>query len=176
MKRYLMLLLCGLLLCTSPGVWAEEAPPPCSEPEARHFDFWTGEWEVHARGKVVGHSRISRIQGGCTLLEEYDTLPRPYEGKSFNYYDADDGQWHQIWVDSSGTRLHLAGGFAAGRMVMSGDRTTGDEIVTNRVTWTDNPDGTVRQVWDVSKDGRATWQTIFDGLYKSVAPTSDLEK
>ena len=145
---------------------AESAPPaPCSEPEARQFDFWLGEWEVHAKGKVVGHNRITRIHGGCTLLEEYDTLPGRYEGRSFNYYDAADGSWHQVWVDSGGTRLHLRGGFADDRMIMAGERATADGPLTDRITWIDSLDGTVRQVWDQSRDGGVTWQTVFDGRY-----------
>jgi hypothetical protein len=153
----------------------ETAPPrPCSEPEARQFDFWVGQWEVHAKGKVVGHNRISRIHGGCTLLEEYDTLPGPYEGKSFNYYDAGAGRWHQVWVDNGGTRLHLEGGYADHQMVMSGERAGGTG--TDRITWTDNQDGTVRQVWDVSQDGGATWKTIFDGLYKPVSEAPAQER
>ncbi len=167
MKRYLLTFLILLLATAAAG--EDSPPPPCSEPEARQFDFWAGAWEVHAKGKVVGHNQISRIHGGCTLLEEYNTLPRPYEGKSFNYYDPNDEQWHQVWVDNGGTRLHLQGGFADGQMIMSGERAAGDKSATDRITWTDNPDGTVRQVWDVSQDLGATWQTIFDGLYKPLA-------
>lgn len=166
MKHTLLIL--SILVLASP-VAAENTPPPCSEPEARQFDFWVGQWEVHAKGKIVGHNQISRIHGGCTLLEEYNTLPRPYEGKSFNYYDPNDRLWHQVWVDNGGMRLHLQGGFADGQMIMTGQRAVGNKTATDRITWTDNDDGTVRQVWDVSQDGGATWNTIFDGLYKPSA-------
>ena len=37
--------------------------------------------------------------------------------------------------------------------------------VRNRITWTDRPDDTVRQVWETSADGE-TWRTVFDGLYR----------
>ena len=33
------------------------------------------------------------------------------------------------------------------------------------IVWVDIVDGTVRQVWDVSKDGGESWKTVFDGLY-----------
>ena len=36
--------------------------------------------------------------------------------------------------------------------------------VLNRITWHDNPDGTVRQHWETSADGGKTWETAFDGL------------
>jgi len=174
--RFLYLLL--ILPAVVPLAAADEGqpaapPPPCSEPEARQFDFWIGEWEVHAKGKVVGHNRISPIQGGCTLLEEYYTLPGPYEGKSFNYYDSADGQWHQVWVDNGGTRLHLRGGYSEHQMVMSGERLAGGKTILDRITWTDNGDGTVRQVWDVSPDGGGVFNTIFDGLYKPVKGVVD---
>lgn len=32
------------------------------------------------------------------------------------------------------------------------------------ITWTSNEDGTVRQHWRASKDGK-TWQDVFDGIY-----------
>ena len=38
-----------------------------------------------------------------------------------------------------------------------------------RITWTSNPDGTVRQHWEQSTDGGKTWTTAFDGLYRKKA-------
>jgi len=34
----------------------------------------------------------------------------------------------------------------------------------NKVTWTLNEDGSVRQHWETSSD-QETWKTAFDGLY-----------
>ena len=148
-------------------------PPPCGQPEAAQFDFWLGEWEVLAKDRIVGHNLISRIQGGCTLLEEYTAAGGAFEGKSFNYFDPADDHWHQVWVDNSGTRLHLTGGFADGQMVMSGDRMVKGKVSTDRISWTDNPDGTVRQLWELSADGGETWQVLFDGLYRHPAEESE---
>ena len=36
----------------------------------------------------------------------------------------------------------------------------------NRITWTPNKDGTVRQLWEASTDQGKTWQVAFDGLYR----------
>ena len=44
--------------------------------------------------------------------------------------------------------------------------TTMVDPLRNRITWTPNSDGTVRQLWEVSKDQGESWQTEFDGLYK----------
>jgi hypothetical protein len=35
----------------------------------------------------------------------------------------------------------------------------------NRIRWTRNADGTVRQTWDISQDNGQTWKTSFDGKY-----------
>ena len=36
----------------------------------------------------------------------------------------------------------------------------------DRITWTPNGDGTVRQLWESSTDGGATWSVAFDGTYR----------
>lgn len=41
----------------------------------------------------------------------------------------------------------------------------GTGIVRHRITFTPRPDGTVRQYWEVSRDGGQTWTGNFDGLY-----------
>ena len=41
----------------------------------------------------------------------------------------------------------------------------GSGMARHRITWTPNDDGTVRQVWNVSTDGGATWKVVFDGTY-----------
>ena len=37
----------------------------------------------------------------------------------------------------------------------------------HRITWTPNPDGTVRQLWEVLENDTVV-QTLFDGTYKRV--------
>jgi hypothetical protein len=157
------------LLLLAAAATAQPAAGPCAAPENSQFDFWVGTWEVHAKGKLVGHNTISRIHGGCTLLEDYSVVGGPYEGKSFNWYDPTDGRWHQVWVDNGGTRLNLAGGLVAGAMVLAGERQARGEPVTDRITWTPQTDGTVRQHWELSPDGGETWSTLFDGLYRQVS-------
>jgi len=138
---------------------------PCDGPAYRAFDFWLGDWDVHTpEGRLAGTSSIERKHGGCVLHERY-TGGRGYSGESLNIYDAARAVWHQTWVDTAGMLLVLEGGLRDGRMVLEGStmdaaaRTTG-----HRITWSPNPDGTVRQLWEsTAADG--SWGIAFDGLY-----------
>lgn len=140
--------------------------PPCSGDEYRQFDFWIGDWSVTAGDRTAGQNRITSILGGCVLLEQYKAAGGAYEGSSFNIYDQGVGEWHQTWVDNQGLVLQLRGGVEDGQMVLSGERQGQDGTrITDRIAWTPRPDGTVRQLWQVSEDGGETWRTVFDGTY-----------
>jgi len=142
--------------------------PACAAPEYHQFDFWIGDWTVTGpQGNVVGTNSIDRPLGGC-VLQEHWVGARGTRGSSFNVYDATRKQWHQTWVDDQGTLLLLDGSFAGDKMVLSGPgvNATGGAII-NRITWQreHGDPNRVRQVWDTSSDGGATWQVVFDGLY-----------
>ena len=51
-------------------------------------------------------------------------------------------------------------------MTLSGERTAGGVPVSDRITWTDNHDGTIRQLWEQTADGGMSWQVLFDGHYR----------
>lgn len=88
-----------------------------------------------------------------------------YSGESFNVYDAPRKVWHQTWVDSRGLLLLLEGGIHDGKMVLEGQTTGTDQtIVKHRITWTPNPDGSVRQLWESTQPNGA-WAVAFDGKY-----------
>ena len=149
-------------------------PPPCSAAEHRQFDFWMGDWEVTTPdGKPAGRNRIEPILGGCVLQERW-TGAAGSTGNSFNLYNRASGQWEQFWVDGSGGRLHLRGGLQEGAMVMQGERERPDPdtgvVQRERITWTPNEDGSVRQLWESSKDEGKTWNVVFDGRYRRIAP------
>lgn len=141
------------------------APPACSAPEHRQFDFWLGEWNVHGPGgKLAGTNSIRREIGGCVLHERYDT-GRGYSGESFNVYDEPRKVWHQTWVDSGGLLLVLEGGLRDGKMVLEGQTVGTDQKTTkHRIAWSANPDGTVRQLWE-STAANGEWTVAFDGKY-----------
>ena len=147
-------------------------PPPgkpagCAAGQYREFDFWLGDWNVTQHGKPVGTNRIDRILDGCALLENWRGV-NGSAGNSLNYYDSTRGVWHQTWVDDQGAPLELEGGYQGGQMVMTGntlDPSSGKTVI-NRLTWTPQTDGKVRQHWEVSADNGRTWTTAFDGLYE----------
>jgi hypothetical protein len=137
----------------------------CKEPEARQFDFWIGEWTVQADGKKAGDNSITLIHGGCALREEWRSASGG-TGSSLNAWDSRTRTWRQTWVSSMGPPLLLEGGLdGEGRMVMTGEGS--DEQgrpVRNRITWSREREGRVRQLWEQSTpDGK--WSIVFDGLY-----------
>jgi hypothetical protein len=120
-------------------------------------------------GVVVGRSRIESILGGCVVAEHWSSARGGlHDGKSYNQYNASLGKWEQFWVDASGSRLVLSGTFADGAMVLEGRREpdANGVSVRERITWTTNADGSVRQLWQTSSDEGKTWGLAFDGTYR----------
>ena len=157
----------ALLLAVSPARAQEtEAPPPCSGPEHRQFDFWVGDWDVtQPDGTPAGTNRIEIILGGCVLRESWTSATRSYAGRSFNVYGR-DGQWHQTWVDNGGLLLELVGGLKDGRMVMSQDMTQPDgTTVRHEISWEKLSTGQVKQHWRTSSDDGRSWTDAFVGIY-----------
>lgn len=155
----------GMVLVASP-LAAQQGPPGCSSAEHAQFDFWVGSWTVtNPAGATVGTSRIEKASRGCALLESW-TDANGVDGHSINFYDPESRSWHQVWMGANGAPLRLEGGVErAGRMVMTGPRTTPQGVVQNRITWTLGDEGTVEQRWETSGDDGATWQTGFLGVY-----------
>jgi hypothetical protein len=148
---------------------------PCTASQYREFDFWLGDWEVKsATGQALGRNRISKKHGGCVVVEEWESA-NGGSGSSFNIYDQPTKQWHQFWVDASGTNwlssdkqgnpVTLRGGIRDGAMVMSSHPDTLPSIGQTRVTFRPLPDGRVRQTFEGSTDGGKTWTVSFDGFY-----------
>ena len=164
-KECVMKILLSMMLLFSLPAIAQETegdPDPsariCNSREHRQFDFWIGDWDVSSAGQPAGTNSIQPIHNVCALQENWQGAgPGGISGTSFNIYDQATGRWHQTWVDSSGTLLLLDGSFAEGSMVLSGTRPARDGKGTalHRISWTPNPDGTVRQLWEASTDDGA---------------------
>jgi hypothetical protein len=168
MNRTLALALGITLLLSGPHSMSAEGAsrPTCKDAAPRQFDFWVGRWRVTEHGKLAGHNRIELILDGCALLENW-TGAKGGEGKSLNFFDRDDGLWHQTWIDRSGGALFLSGKFEDGAMRMEGLRAATDKqpATRHRITWRALPDGGVRQLWESTPAGKEEWVTQFDGMY-----------
>ena len=151
---------------SDPPAQATPAAKPCTAPAYRQFDFWLGDWDVTTPdGKAAGHNRITTILGGCALREEW-TGASGTHGTSLNMFDSAGRKWRQTWVDDGGTVLLLSGQLKAGKMVLEGDSPAGGgTTVRQRITWTAQPAGKVRQLWESSADGGKSWKVEFDGTY-----------
>jgi hypothetical protein len=75
-------------------------------------------------------------------------------------------------MDATGGPLILSGKAGRRSMVLEGDSSR-----ANRITWTQESGRRVRQVWEVSQDGRRTWDIVFDGDYRrrpTVEPAAEV--
>ena len=178
MKTPRLLSLVALLAVLAPAGFAQQtapasppaasAQPPARPPVNHDFDFWAGDWEVFSRdGRLIGLNKVELVAGGYGLLENWAAVGATQNGKSLNSYNPATGQWQQYWVGSGGQTAEYKGGLVDGKMVMIAESVTprGAKYLT-RGTWTPNPDGTVRQQFEISTDEGKTWQGTFDGLYR----------
>ena len=149
-----------------PAQAAAGKPPTCDAPQHRQLDFWIGSWDVTMKGQPAGTNVVTLEEQGC-LVHEHWTGARGGTGQSFNFFNRDDGEWHQVWVSSTGNVLDLAGRYADGTLTYLGQNRQPDgTTLRHRLSFHANPDGTVRQLWETSSDNGATWATSFDGLYR----------
>jgi hypothetical protein len=164
---FFLLAICGMSSAIAQNA-PNAKPPACAASEYRQFDFWQGDWDVRdATGKIVGRNRIVSLQNGCALQENW-TGTGGVSGTSLNIYDSDHKRWHQTWVDNSGGLLQLDGGIVDGAMVLRGESISADappKTALQKITWTPQPDGRVRQLWESSTDSGKTWAIVFDGMY-----------
>ena len=139
----------------------------CTETHA-DFDFWIGTWEVtNANGTKAGDSRIEKIQDKCILQENWTSATSAYTGTSNSFYNIKTKQWEQIWLDNQGASLHLKGHKVGNQMILRTDdeKNAEGKVFFHRLTWTENDNGTVRQLWETITE-TTNVVIAFDGLYK----------
>lgn len=144
-----------------------------TEDGARALDFWLGDWTVHSNGEQVGTNGIVRALDGCAVFEHWENR-FGNQGKSLFYFDAVANLWQQVWVTEDTSQ---PGGLKLKTMVGAGDgmiRFQGTlehparGQYLDRTTLTRQPDGSVRQLIEISFDDGATWQPTFDAFYRKV--------
>lgn len=148
---------------------------PCENLDVyRQFDFWVGDWEVHAQGRLAGANSIQKVAGDCILLENWTSANGQSVGKSINFYHPHKKKWVQLWVDSSGLVIPIEGEYRDGAMHFQGDYLyRNGRRALFRGTWTPLPDGRVRQFLEQSTDEGKTWNVWFDGYYSRQTQASD---
>lgn len=166
------------VLAALPSAAAQQptSKPACDTPEHRAFDFWIGEWRAYVTGTddLAGLSTIAREDGGCVVTEHWRSQRSAYTGRSLNIFNAETGHWEQFWVDSSGDITHFIGNPMPDGMQLTAEDDVGPGQPTpifNRMTFTRNPDGSVRQHGQASTDRGKTWVDRYDFTYKP-APKS----
>ena len=166
-------LLAALLLLAPPALAAQQTQPPtppqppldCTAAEYRQLDFWVGDWDVYIGENKVGTNRVTSEEKGCIVHEHWTGGPGG-TGQSFNFYDRLTRKWRQVWVSSNGSTLDVQGNLVDGTMAYAGEVTRKDGTkVMQKLSFTPNPDGTVRQFWQTSVDGGVTWNSVWDGRY-----------
>ena len=162
-----------VLILIGTTAFAQTSPQcACCNEKAKEFHFWTGNWEVFDQtGKLVGTNRIVLMEGNCVMQENWAATGGMYTGTSYNFYNTSTGKWQQLWLDNQGGSLQLEGIWSGSAMVLKSKegKNQNGQMQTDRITWTPNPDGSVRQFWETSMDGERTWTPAFDGLYKKSA-------
>ena len=152
------------------GLVAEMAKSayPCENDETfGAFDFWVGDWEVYGpAGELAGTNTIERAQRGCVLIENWVSASGG-TGMSINYLDKASGEWVQVWHAEGGSQIHIRGGMTERGMLLLGTlhSVANDTTVPFRGLWTPLEDGRVRQFFEQSTDGGATWTPWFEGFY-----------
>jgi tetratricopeptide (TPR) repeat protein len=149
---------------------------PCTySAEYKQFDFWLGEWDVQVSGQTIAHSRIEKIDDGCTVQENWMPF-NGREGKSWNFYNAATNKWEQLWL-SGGNVLKLEG--VLDRAVMSYHGVTAlpnGGSIQQRLTFTPLEGGRVHQFWQQSTDEGKIWTVAFDGIYIRQHPETPLSQ
>ena len=156
MKKYLLSISAFFIML---AVTAQNAPKPCSAPEASQFDFWVGNWNLFTADSSTGTNTIYKIMDGCTVQENFSNPKTGYDGKSWSVYNPVAKLWQQTWVDNQGGYIELSGKFEDGKMTLKTQtRTLNDgrkqvyqmvysNITSNSFDW----------AWESTTDGGTTW-------------------
>ncbi|MFT5780120.1 MAG: hypothetical protein ACI837_003081 [Crocinitomicaceae bacterium] len=75
-----------------------------------------------------------------------------------------------MWIDNQGGTLELKGEFINGSMVLRSELTPGIKVpfYYNQITWTENRDGSVTQLWQIYDEEGNILSTAFEGIYRKV--------
>jgi len=174
----------GLVLLLLPGLAGAQGSDEaaCAAPEARQFDFWLGDWTIDQRIlrpdgsylELPARTSVRSAVTGCALVEEWRgdvqffwagmEAPAELHGLSVRAWDPETRTWVIHWLDDMDPVLGepFIGGFEDGRGVFT-QTTTGPDGVerTFRITFENPADGVVDWQLAFSRDGGASWTTLW---------------
>ena len=122
---------------------------------------------TNPQGALAGTNTITKEQDSCIVKENWVSATAGFTGSSYNFFNRNTLEWEQLWIDNSGSVLKLKGNRVGNQMILQSDEfkdQTGATIV-NRISWTKNSDGSVRQLWEIIKNTNEI-TVAFDGLYQ----------
>ncbi|GAB4093406.1 hypothetical protein [Flaviaesturariibacter terrae] len=154
---------------TTPPAPAAAALPCLNGPHRGDFDFWIGEWDVYATGTtvLVGHSHVSKAEGGCAVLEQWKAANGTNFGNSINFFDAVAGCWVQVYAGSGGGNTTYAQGvYRDSAMRFTFTSTIPGRKGSGHLTFYNVGPDEVRQLQDFTAEGAATAQVNYDFTYK----------
>ena len=171
MNRIITLLLTIVLTSITFNTHSQnKAKTPCTSKEYKQFDFWLGNWKVYdVKNNLIGENSIVKMPNACAMQENWDSAQGPSKGTSYNYYNAQDKSWNQLWIDNAGGSLALKGKRINNKMILKSNLIKSEKgDFYNKITWTHNPDGTVTQLWELVSENGKVLSESFRGIYKKV--------
>jgi len=142
-----------------------EIRPGLHLPEYAELSFLIGEWDVTMHGKTIATSQVRSEQDGCLLVEDY-AQPDGSTARTFLYYDAPSSKWRRANVSNTAAVTEGSGTRTGDSMRFEGEWRTRHAGVTKfRETLTPIDADHVRQLFETTSDGGATWSVTYDLVY-----------
>jgi len=154
------------------AIATDSVETPCTQPEARQFDFWVGAWDLTwqgEKGDVHGKNTITALYDQCVIKEEFQDPTGGFRGMSVSVYDTKTEQWRQTWVDNKGGYLDFVGGFKDGRMILSRSMKRNSKTIMQRMVWHNIKQNSLDWNWERSDDVGKTWKLLWQIHYNKAA-------
>ena len=128
--------------------------------------FWIGLWDVYRGDRRVGRQDVRQEIDGCALHVEWSG-PDGDRGLGVIYLDPADGSWRQLWLTNqvpfaSRPKVRVQDATYTGPGVRFAWSDTSNPARGDRTTIAPLSGGRVRQLLEATRDGGATWTTVFD--------------
>ena len=116
---------------------------------------------------MVGENTIVKLVDNCVISEHWRGK-EGMTGRSYNYFNQADSTWNQVWIDSQGSNLVLKGNAQPRKMVLKSAWMAGTQVAwyANRISWFENEDGSVTQLWEIIDKNDHVLSVAFKGIYK----------